>query len=138
MLQVTPKLFLGTIGEFGDAGVLGSHGIELAVLVHPFKTFPHTVAIEQATFYVQENGNTKDWYVRGLARLLADIYNLKVLGLSDQTGGFSLAAFVVACTYAQNQATSFNAGKAWLGNIVGAVNLQIPAALDAQGQTLWP
>ena len=137
MQQVVPGVFLGSVADFGNQSVLQANGIELAIIAHGFKGFPHVgPQIGAAAFHVDTEGNSPQWFVRGVVDLLIRAYGSKTFAIFDVAGGMVSASYLLACAFAENQSTSFNAGLTWLqGKVADALPTD---GQITQGQGLWP
>mgnify|MGYP001578724385 CR=1 FL=1 len=136
MRRVTPRLYLGGVGEFGDINALNAAGIELAFLCIGGPGFPHGTNIPAISLTLRDDGLSPDWFVKGTAKLLGEAYNFKVIGIFDQSGGLSLGAFLICCAAAEKLGGSFATRRAQLTALVPEI--AIPPALAAQGATLYP
>ena len=136
MRRVTAQLWLGNIGEFGDINALNAAGIELAFLCLAGPGFPHGTNVPAISLTLREDGLSPDWFVKGTAKLLAEAYNFKIIGVFDQSGGLSLGAFIIVCAATEKLGGSFAARQAQLA--VLAPEISIPAALVSQGRRLYP
>ena len=136
MRQITPFLYLGGVGEFGDINALNASGIELAFLCMGGAGFPHGTNIPAISLTLHEDGSSPDWFVTATAKLLAHAYGNKVIGVFDQSGGLSLGAFLMVCAAAEKLGGSFATRRAQLAAL--APEIAIPPALAAQGAALYP
>jgi len=134
---VTSGVYLGGVGEFGNRTELEAAGVELAILCHGAKAFPHgTVSVATAAFEVGQDGGSPDWFIRGIVDVVLRAYGAKTFGLFDVNGGLGPASFIAASAYAQNQGTSLDAGLTWLRTTIPDATPS--GGLISQGQTLWP
>ena len=138
LLEVTDKLYVGNVADFGDGKALEARGIQFAVGSHGHANFPHTNLVASAEFHIRADGSNPDLFIQGIARLLSHAYDKAVMALTDQAGGVNHASFLIACTYAQKLGTSFDAGLAWLQDESRLPAAAPTAELIAQGQRLWP
>ena len=139
MIQVTPKLYLGNMAEFGDVSALNAAGIELAISAVGSSSFPHSATIGAIAVNIEATGQQPDWMVKGIARLISAVYGSKTLAICDETGGFERAAYLVACAYCEKLTQSFAQGSVWLNASLGISGPhRVSASLILQGQMLWP
>lgn len=137
MIEITPAIKMGNVGEFGDMAVITAAGIELAVLAQLGRGFPHS-SPTLGCLSLQVAGVSPDWYIRGIVDLLVRAYNAnKVIGLFDDTGGAGEARFLLACTHAEKHGESFAQGRTWANTQAGDTD-QIEATLSIRGAALWP
>jgi len=125
---------MGNAADFGDARQLEDTGIELAILCHGWTGFPHSAQV--GAIAIGLSLDNPDWLVRGLARCFADVYDIKILAVCDQSGGLNHAAYLICCTYAEKQNISFDEALIWLQSIIP--DAQPDDALINKGQDIWP
>lgn len=135
MRQVFPRLWLGTVGEFGDAQILLSNNIELAILCQFAKGAPHN-SIPAIMLRYEGNGTDPDWYLLMLAQMIQKLIAVRQISLHDDSGGLQKAAGLLLVTQSMLGPKSFDQRRTDLEAIIGA--LQLSDNFIRQGVRLWP
>ena len=139
MIRITPKLYLASMGEFGDVAALKAAGIELVISAIGSPAFPHSAMIGAIAVNIEVTGQHPDWMVRGIGKLISAVYGIKTLAICDEVGGLERASYILAAAYCDKFSTRFTAASLWLNTALAAAGPhRIPQALIAQGQALWP
>ena len=137
LVQVESNLFIGNVADFGSSSVLQARSVVLSIVCHGSRGFGHTgSSVGQAAFNIGEDGNSPEWFIRGIVDVLLRAYGSRVISVHDGSGGLSIGAFILSCMRAQSATQTYVQGKAWLDALVSDA-LLIPSALDTQGARYW-
>ena len=136
-MEIYPRIHLVDMATIGNADALDALGVNLTIVCASGVPAPHNY--EHCVLPVSDQGLTPNYLVKLFAEMRVKAFALgKTLALSDRAGGMGEAAFMVACSLAEETDVSFAVAMLDMED-KGLEGIQrITPALVTQGESIWP